>query len=150
MMPISSIGFPLSEMHINIDNMHELFIKFLPFCIIGLLLPLVNAIFVVNNVVANDCHLHVIFVACFQAIVSMAMSLYHSLGWFCLGKRRIDLPNRGEYMLPKGHLEVHTEDKGAFPREVIPSSTLASLGMQHTSNPHDFEVWPKEGGLGRQ
>jgi hypothetical protein len=137
--------------HINIDYMHELSSNFCHFCTIGLLLLLVNAIFVINNVLTNDCCLlHGIFVMCFQAIASMAMSLYFSPRWFCLRKRRIDIPDRVEYMFPEEHLEVHTKYKGAFPKEVILGLALGSLGMQHTSNPHNFEVWPKEGGLGRQ
>jgi hypothetical protein len=46
-------------------------------------------------------------------------------------------------------LEIHIEYNGVFPGEVILGLVLGSLRTQHTSNPHGFEVWSKEGGLER-
>jgi hypothetical protein len=66
--------------------------------------------------------------------------------WFRLGKRQINLFNKGKYMFPEEHLEIHAEYKGVFLGEAIPNLTLGSPRMQHTSNPHGFEVWLGEGG----
>ncbi len=124
---------------------------FCHFYIIGLLLPLVNANFVVNNVVTSDYHLlHVIFIMHFQVIAFTAMSSYLNPKWFRLGKKHVDIPDKGEYMFPKEHLEIHIEYNGAFLGEVILGLVLGSPGTQHTSDPHGFEVWPKEGCLEKQ
>jgi hypothetical protein len=47
-------------------------------------------------------------------------------------------------------LEIHIEYNGAFLGEVILGLVLGSPGTQHTSDPHGFEVWPKEGCLEKQ
>jgi hypothetical protein len=49
-------------------------------------------------------------------------------------------------MFFREHLEIHVEYKGAFLEEDIPSPTLGSSRIQHMSNPHNFEIWPVEGG----
>jgi hypothetical protein len=79
----------------------------------------------------------------------MAMSSYLNPRWFRLRKRQVNFPGRGKYMFLREHLEVHVKYKGAFPRENIPGLVLGFPRMQHTSNPHSFEVWPREGGLER-
>ncbi len=43
-------------------------------------------------------------------------------------------------------MEIHAKYKGVVLVEVIPDLVLGSMGMQHTSNPHNFEIWPGEGG----
>ncbi len=60
-------------------------------------------------------------------VVTMVMSSYFNTQWFCLGKKQVDLFDRGEYMFPKEHLEIHIEYKGVFLGEVIPNLALGSL-----------------------
>jgi hypothetical protein len=77
----------------------------------------------------------------------MAMSSYFSPRWFLSRKKQVDILGKGKYIFPKEHSKFHAKYNGVFHGEVIPIPVLGSLGTQHMSNPHSFEVWPMEGGL---